>query len=328
MDLPNQVAQAQKEAEDLIEKMQAPKEEPKEEPRVVSDDPNSETWKSRYEVLNGKYNAEIVPLKDNVDILNRLKHELRTTQASLRQATQNNDENARLISELRADLEKKKPETPVEIPASWDQVLTEEEREVLSAQDLDGETLKVLTKIMDNVVARKVPNYEDKFKEIDQKVQDVDNRFVQTVQQSWDEKIRATIVNSEKYFGDNADPGFVNWLEMPVTPEADITNRDILQKAINNQDLTRVKQGIKRFEESIAPTPQQQRNPLESRIEPSERFHGNDQPTTKGGETYTQAEVDKFYIDQTKGLWRGREKEAAILNNKYLIAAQKGRIRP
>lgn len=329
MDLPSQVAQANQEAEDLIVKMQAPKEAPKEEPKQASDDPNSETWKQRYEVISGKYNAEIVPFKENVDIINKLKHELRTTQSALRAAQQDSAENARLISELRVELDKKKTETPVEIPTSWEQVLTDDEKSHLEMQDLDGDTMKILTKIMANVASSRSPDYEDKFKEIDQRVKAVDDRVYTTIQHTFEEKLRA-IPDYEKYFGDTADPEFATWLDKKITPEADITNRDILQQALDRQELGKVMKGIDRFKTEVAPPkkPERQRNPLESRIEPSERYYGNESPTPKGDkQVYTQAEVDKFYIDQTKGLWRGREKEAAILNNKYLTAAKEGRIR-
>lgn len=353
MGLPVQVARAEKQVEEMVGKLnQEPSENPKKKPVAPNDqalppgnpqdEPQPETIEDLKKQLadtqqqlrtwQGKYKAEIEPIKEDVGFVQRTKGELRQLRGQVSDLLRVNNNNSQLISELRQQLEKPKEEPKPEVPQDPTKVLSQDELAHLQREDLSGETLNIIWKLVNTAADNRAPvqDYSNQFTELSNKVDQVNQRVEQTVQKTWNQQTRDVIKNYDKYFGDSADADFIAWLDSPISKFSRRTNREELQDGINTQDLDRVVSGIQAYEETKAvPAPEKpkQKDPLASQLEPDETIQGGQRPLGEK-KTYALSEIQKFHHDQTRGLWRGREKEAATLSQEYIRAAQDGRITP
>lgn len=349
MELPAQVKQAETAAEDLLKKAQVATdpvtpEDGKTEP--TKQDPPDETVEGlkkqladathRFNVLQGKYNAEIEPIKADVNLLTRLKADVKSLRQQIENLSRDNAQKNNLVVDLTKKLEETKKAPPAAAVPQQDpsKVLTPEEMEHLKREDLSGETLNIFWKLINAAKSSgaDTQQFETKFNELDQKIGQVNQKVDTTVQVSFDQRLRAAVPNIDKYIGNNADPAFVTWLDTPYNSFGSATPRSDLQQAMANQDIDKIKAGIAEFEKTIAPPSKQPKtttqNPLESQLEPSETVNAGAPRDTGKGQRHKKSDIDKFYLDQTKGLWRGREKEAAALDIEYIRASQEGRIDP
>jgi len=361
MELPSQVAQAERQAEDMITKLNnqgrdpgKPETQDPDKPadqalpetptQAQPDDKKEETVESlkqqlsetqhQLSVWQGKYKAEVEPIKEDVTFIQKAKGEIRQLRSQISDLLRVNSENGQLISELRKQMDKKpKPEEPGQPAAPKDPsaVLSDEEMAHLQREDLSGETLNIIWKLASEAAAaNRAPtqDYTNQFTELSNKVDQVNQRVEQTVQKSWQQQLKEAVKNYDKYFGETADPSFVAWLDAPVSAYSRRTNREELQQGINTQDLDQVVNGIQAYEALRTPGQKPQpKDPLASQIEPDETIQGGQKPLGEKKQ-YHFSEVQKFLTDQTKGLWRGREKEAAALNQEYIRASKEGRIIP
>ncbi len=334
--LPLQVDQAGKRSEDLL-KLHKDGKVPGDEP--APDQPQDPTptdvqkqladLQAKYDVLNGKYKKEI----ENADLkqLQRLENEnilLKREVSQLQDALKSNED---LVKEVRAELDKNKsqpsaPQAPIDATA----ILTDEEREHLEAEDLGGKTLEIFLKLARAAGATPV---EGQLEQIASKVEEVSKRVENTEQAQHQSAIDTAIPDFKQI---NADPAFHEWLDKPVSKFSQRKNRDDLQDSLNAGDIEAVKKGVDAFKEETGwganaqpsdPKPKDPKKGNESPpIEPNESFAGGEQPI-QPGKVYTLAEITKFYEDQTKGRWAGREKDAAAIDRDIVLAQQEGRIK-
>lgn len=137
----------------------------------------------------------------------------------------------------------------------------------------------------------------------------------------------------------NDDPRFHEWL---LTPDAmtGITRQVYLSDAEQALDLGRVVsifQAWKR-EAGIAPAPAaatpaapaapSAASKLEKQIAPGRASAATQAPAQKAEKQYTRADIAKFYADKLRGVYKGREAEAAATERDIFLAQREGRVVP
>jgi len=328
--LPLQVEKAGKRSEDLMKQHaegkgpgKAPDKPQDPQPTVEDLTKKLTDLQSKFDVLQGKYNKEIKDA-DPKD-LQRLVSEnsnLRKQNRDLQQAMQANQD---LVKEVRAELEKSKS-TAAEAPIDLNQILSEEDRAHLDSEDLGGKTLEILLKL---VKAAGGSELAGEIKKLSTQVENTTKRIDETEKRVNRTEETTTQISLESVVPDintiNADPRFHKWLD-------DTLRRDALQNALREGDFKSVKYGISLFKKEVGwdkpkdpdkDPPSKKKDPP---IEPGEDFT-NDGSLVKPQKEYTMAEVEKFYLDQTKGKWVGRETEASAIDRDIQLAQQQGRIK-
>lgn len=124
----------------------------------------------------------------------------------------------------------------------------------------------------------------------------------------------------------NGDAGFLTWLGEadPVYGEPRQVALDRASQVLNADRAAAV---FKAFKATIAqPAAQASRSDLESQVAPS-RSGASAAPADTGPRYVSQAEVVKFYDDQRRGVYRGREQEAVAIEAGINKAIAEGRIR-
>lgn len=316
--LPTQVAQAGKDADDLIQKMSQGSDKP-EDPAAdpTKTEPTEdvqkelETLRHKYQVLKGKYDKEV-----KADYIQSLESQVNQMKQQIRELTESLQANQNLIN----DLSKQTPAKPEPAqPVDLTQVLTEEQQNWLKGEELEP-ILNILTTIVQKTSGSDVAR---QLKDISTKVETVEKQVNEDAQTRWQRELTGAIPD---FFEINQMPEFATWLDKPVAPGAMTTRRQDLQQAMASANIPALKSGIDAFKkETGLDKPKETFEPKTPEIEPNEDFVGE---PPKEGKVYTEAEIKKFYEDQTKGLWRGREKEAQAIDRDIVAAMKEGRIHP
>ncbi len=325
MAIPQQVqAQADK-AEELLKASQ-------QEPPAGAADPNSpeslnakpsdgvkpeetvEYWKQRFEVIQGKYNSEIQPLKDDVNLLTNLK-------STNRQLSANNQELTGKLAEANRtieDLKKQAPANPAQ-PAAEAKQLTEEDREYLRGEGFDDKTIDIILKVQASGAPQKQDHNE--IAEIKQEMQQ------QKVATFW-EKLTDAVPDWEPL---NKSDAFLDWLELIPAGENKTRQQAIkdAQSVLDYRTVIKIFQDFKREKPAAAQEkkPEHQIDPAKQ-IEPaSSAAHIEDPQGGKPqGKVYTRKDIAEFYRDVSIGKYRGREDEQKRIDADILLANQQGRI--
>lgn len=121
----------------------------------------------------------------------------------------------------------------------------------------------------------------------------------------------------------DVDPKFAIFLNS-LDPYTGELRMDAFKRAESYHDAERVADFFKDFKESL---PKSKRELLEERITPEGSNSAGTPPSTKQKQdSFTAAEVEKFYNDLTKGVYRGRQKEADELEARITRAYLEGKI--
>ncbi|HEX9972305.1 MAG TPA: hypothetical protein VGD14_09560 [bacterium] len=132
----------------------------------------------------------------------------------------------------------------------------------------------------------------------------------------------------------NNDPVFIGWLKQ--VPVGEYESRIAkLRRAENSMDLPTTVEIFRTYlgqahsiEQNIQDNVNQQAaNP--PNVQPPHNLTGSDiNPKPAGNQkVWSRSEITKFYADQTAGAYRGRETEAATIENDIFLAQVEGRIR-
>jgi DNA repair exonuclease SbcCD ATPase subunit len=321
MALPKQVQDAERRAEELLKEKDETAEETTEEieqPPQEDEGPEKAytDLKHKFDVLQGKYNAEVVSLKEDVNYLNRLKKDNRDLRSQVVELTAAQAENARLLAELRKQLQDKPAAVQTQPGADPLKALSRDEIEHLEAESLSGKTLDIFMKLIRSAApqAREVD-----FSDIEKKVQSVEEQVKKTRQQSWTDRLYSVIPDFDKYVGEDADPRFAKWLDNPLSDFSSRTRRDEMQTALDAQDVHTLKKGIDLFKASV-------KTAKAPAVEPNETA-APAEPVAPEKKVWSMSEVRSFYTDVSKGKYDKRPKEEARINKEIMLATKEGRIK-
>ena len=304
--------------------------QPKPEDQPNQPLPKEETidsLKQKLSVLQGKYDAEVKALKDDVNLLNTLKHNNRMLTAQVRDLTS-------LTTDLKKQVEErpaaKDSDSSAKLPESFLSMISDEDREHLENEGFDQKTVDILGKLFTNkALSQSSVDLEEIKKEV----------AINRHRSFWSE-LNSRVSDWETINGNAennipGDPAFFDFLDTKI-PYSDKTRLDVLREAQGAMDHEKVIQVFLDFKALKTPKapPKAPDDPPKTILDPSKLIdpegsvaggdHMNEQQPQ--GKMYTRPEIKQIYDDYAKGVYRGREDEFKKLDADIVRANAEGRI--
>lgn len=216
-------------------------------------------------------------------------------------------------------------------PVQYQKLLTPEEE-----TDYGQEMLSVVGKKAREELTPEVETLKQRLDRLEGRVEGVGTVMQRTEQQKMYDNLASTVPNWQQI---NVDAGFKDWLQVP-DPYSGRKRYDMLMDAFTRQDTPRVIQFFKGFAE-VTGTPTQAESPRNaapplnngSGQRPSladyaapGRARSGLQELPPDKPVYTNAQIARFYADMRVGKWKGREADAAAIEQDIFQAQHEGRI--
>ena len=325
MAVPAQVQARADKADELLKQASSEKpaegNPPKPEDRDVKP-PAQETvegLKQQLATLQGKYNAEIQTLKDDVNLLNNLKHQVRTLTGQLQEANGKLNEANGLIGDLQKQITEKAQ--PADDGKTVLSALSEEDQEYLRGEGFDEKIVGIIAKAL----SKKEPAASRQNDEVTQLKKDMEQQKVKTFWKELADKV-------PDWEPINTSDAFNDWLDARL-PYSDKSRRDALQGAQAVLDYTTA---IQIFNDFKSANPAYANKPPEHRIDPAKQIEPASsvvhQPPADGqerpaGKTYTRQEISAFYKDYALAAAKGKiTEDMKKTDADILLANKEGRI--
>jgi len=269
-------------------------------------------------VLQGKYNAEVQAIKDDVNLLNNLKNQVKQRDHQISQITGQLNEANRLIQDLQKQITEPKPTAGTGDTVDPLSVLSKEEKDLLEDEGFTEDVMKIVGKLVQAAAPKaqqaESPEQAEQRKRI--------NTFWEELSEKvpdWDP------INKRVEFSD--------WLDALI-PYSNQTRRDALKAAQDRLDYMTCIQVFKDFKDQAKPAgeseggkhtidPNKQIDPASSAARET-----NPDGSTPQGKIYTQQEVKDFYKDVSLRKYKGREDEQRRIDADIVKANLEGRIKP
>jgi hypothetical protein len=257
-------------------------------------DSGDEGWEHKYKVLQGKYNAEVPRLQKDLKNITKEKEQLLNRLSVLEQVVSN------MNSNVQPNAPQKTSESEVE----------EEDEELKTLQEAYPEVYNSVVKLLDKKVKQEIAPKLDTISK-----------------DTFAAKLSSYVPNWEVL---NTDPDFVSWLQ-EVDPLSGYTRHQLLLTAYQNQDVTKVANFFKVYENTVQKnqleeTPTVENTPIVSEasrnVAPTHREKATSGNISK--KIFKQSEIEDFYKKASLGKIKGEAKtkqEAAIVQ-----AVMEGRI--
>lgn len=252
-----------------------PPQEAEEPPRA------GEYWQKRFEVLQGKYNAEVPRFQEQVNSL---------------------------VAQVRLLTEQLAAKTPAAETAP--QMSAEE-----ALDNLESEYGEAFTKAIDRRIDRRIGTVIDqRLQPFAEKVSQVETVQAKTAQQLFDEELSRTVPNWRTM---DSDPGFLAWLD-EIDEFTGVPRLRLLRDAYHKGDVGRTATFFNRYLNSQQPLPTAQppSTAQPSTVTPQHLVV----PNKKGGGTQVQidnnqaqvipwAEIEEFRMAVINGTYKGKDVE-------------------
>jgi hypothetical protein len=282
---------------------------------VKTDTAKEENWEHKYKVLQGKYNAEVKVLQDDVKLLSSLKAQVR----ALNQRIQQGDITVQELKDKLKQKEVSQASDKVEMPEDVLSLLTDDERSHFEEEGIDNKSIQIIGKLIKDLSSRNQAPSVD-LEEIKQSAQEIKANRVMTF---WN-NLRESVPGWETI---NQSEGFNDWLDY-VIPYTSITRRSALQAAQDQLDHSNVIAMFDDFKKSQnSTTPEPKEDPLldpEKLIEPKSTVGAGEADPEPDKKTYTRDEVKRFYNDLALG--KIPQEEADKIDRDIQKANKEGRI--
>lgn len=332
---PRSVAKAEQEVDDILKKMSEEKQghespapdaislenPPQDKPDVPSPStpstpdkitpPSSgksgdEDWKHKYEVLQGKYNAEVPRLNTEVRLL---KSENTTYNSQLREMQ---EQIKFLISQGGSPPTEKREEGDRSAES------------IKSIEDQYGSDFVDKLRVLFN------KEFQKNLQPYNEKISDIEARQASSVWDSYYTNLSNRIPGWQDI---NKDPRFIEWLNSNHQQFSNKPFMDILRDSHGRADAHAVVKIFEGYLSSIKTppatpeiAPSNKREELESMVSPGKN-KTNTTPASAGDEFVSLAKVEKFYEDLRRGKYVGKEAEAKKLDEFYTLAVASGRVK-
>lgn len=255
-----------------------------------------ETWEKKYYVLQGKFDAEVP----------RLHQQLREMQAQMQQ----------IIAD-KAALEAQKATEPQKIES----LITEQDKEAFGPDLID---------LIDRATESKVATLREREAELMKEIGELKGKLGDVTQRQGVSDQDRFLMGLGQQVPDwevlNVDSGFLGWLQ-EVDPVYGLPRKVALQTAYENFDVNRVATIFKAYKQILPPTPapNKAKEELQRQVAPT-RTRSTTPPTNGENQQYfTQADIEQFYTDWRRGHYT--DEEAASMEKQIHAAAAEGRIR-
>lgn len=269
----------------------------------VQTDTTDDVWKRRFESLDGKYRNEVP----------QLNHLLRQTQSENDQLKQRLDEFSRKLEELST-----RPQDPPK-PA-----ITHKDAEVFGA-----DLVEMVQRVASESLRQAAEPFSSKFAEMAGRIEQLEQRITgtsRTVQASAQDvflsRLESKVPNWQQL---DKDPQFLGWLG-EVDPVYGVPRQAGLDSAVSALDADRAANVFNAYLRSIAPpAASSPSKDLERQVAPSSSSAPS-APASNGPRRFSIAEVEKFYTELRRGMWRGREADAARFEAEINAAIASGNV--
>lgn len=275
--------------------------------------------------LQGKYNNEIQALKDDVNLLNTLKNQVRQANGQVQEINGKLNEANTLIGQLQKQIAEKQTAETVK-PS-----LSEEDREYLRGEGFEDRTIEIFSKVFSKGTAN--AGVQGELEKIKQELEQEKARDAERARAKFwselEEKVSdwATI-NGDRRVGTVIMPEFDTWLDGTL-PYSSKTRRDALMEAQAAWDYKTAIQIFNDFKSANPKKkPEHQIDPAKQ-IDPASSVVNQQDPAGQvkpAGKLYTRQEVKDFYKDLSLGKYKGKEDEAKRIDADILLANNEGRI--
>jgi len=264
---------------------------------------HEDTFAQKYRTLQGMYNAEVPRLKsENKELSNRVAH----------------------LEQLLANLST----APAPTQAGEPKVLTE--------QDIAdyGDTIDVMRRAAREEVAAanaRVAQLEQAVRQMQATVVPRVEQVARHQSQATEQQFWAGLTSLvPEWEATNADAGFQSWL-LDIDPLTGVSRQTYLEEAQRSLDAGRVAsffkewgrvsgQAVAHDKPKVAVASQ-----LEKQVAPG-RGRSVGAPAGGDAKTYTTTDIEKFYADVRKGVFRGRDAERDRIERDIFSAQREGRI--
>lgn len=276
--------------------------------------------------LQGKYNSEIQPLKDDVNLLNNLKNQVRTLTGQVQDANGKLNEANRLIGDLQKQITEKPAaagDGKIDLAA-----LSEEDRDYLRGEGFDDKTIDIII----NAVSKRAAPAASVQAEIDKIKQEREQERAEEAKKANSKFWKELAEKVPDWEPINSNDAFNDWLDATL-PYSSETRRDRLQAAQAVLDYTTC---IQIFNDFKRENPAAATHKPEHRIDPNKQVEPASsvvhQPPADGkpapaGKTYTRQEVREFYAELSKAAAKGNVTDEMKKTDLDIIAANaQGRI--
>lgn len=268
--------------------------QPKPEEPAQGKDKEVQEWQQKFATLQGKYNAEVP----------RLHQQLHQTNQALQG--------------LKAELDslRKQPEKPTAPTVDTDLELIREHQ----GDDIAGAMQRLLQKQMAPLLDH-IKQLETQLQQSGQQVNQIRERQTLTDEQRFWQELGQTVPD---YQAVNADPGFLAWLG-EVDPFTGVQRQALLDHAGQNFDVRRVGaifNAYKATQTKAAPNPKA--DELAKQVAPGKSKASS--TDTKAAPKWTQAKVEEFYQRDYAKLYLRNPTEADRLDREIKAAMERGEV--
>lgn len=351
---PEQESQSGKEpGADTVEGLQA---------RITELEDDLKKSEHKYNVLQGKFKAEVEPIKEDVNLLKNLKGQVKKLTAQneefQRKVADLVTQNAQFVrqnKDLQSQLVSKNKETPV----SGDEqdvsnLLSEEDRKILEDEGIEGPAIDVITKLIGSLARKNTPDSDSSTvsETGSQQPTDDEKKVAQDFWFGLDEAV-------EDWKTVNKTPAFLDWLSQLAPYHDNKTRYDILTEAQERWDLKTVVSIFNDFKATDSYTPEQvtpnteqtppndnsqdlsSEHSLENQVEPNRgqdsdvieikpnvNAPGSPDKMLDPAYQFTKSEIKAFYKDATQsdGLYRTNRNLYDKIDQAIVKAGAEGRV--
>lgn len=276
------------------------------------------SWMNRYKTLSGKYNAEVP----------RLHAELRSLREKLETLMVHRPGEDRLPALRQAEEKAEGPKRPGHL-----RHLKDEE-----VKEYDSSLLDLQSRMAKGIAEEVVEDYNKEITSLKQQIQELSGQLQQTQGESFWDRVESQIPGAKEM--NASDPLWHSFLT-EKDPITGLSYREIGMKAIRDGAASRLVNLFGVFQRSYAGTAENpdadtttktgkeetETSPAPA-VKPGVSRGVSRAPASRGPQVVRESEIAKFYADLNRGVYKGREKESAALEEKYDRAASEGRVVP
>lgn len=261
---------------------------------IPSTPDSEETWEKRYKSLQGMFNAEVPRL-----------------QAQMKE----------LQSQLSA--ERAKAEAADRVKAYQpEQLVTDKDVEAFGSDLIDVIDRKA-REVASNMVGTKMIELEAENQTLREQLSGVSERQVSNDRRAFFGELERLVPDYEAV---NVDPGFLGWLA-EIDSLSGLSRQEYLNNAYGTFDVQRTAALFNTYKQLMAPAPSRTANKLERQVAPGTSKVSSSTPANGSDRIISTREVEGFYRDVQRGVYRGNEAEQARIEAEIDLAVAEGRIR-
>ena len=272
--------------------------EPLTEPEVLEAEPEpvkqteDETWERKYKTLQGMYNADVPRLRNEVA---DLKSQLETAIARLDAAS------------------KKTEEAPVE------RLVTDKD-----VEDFGSDLVDLIKRQATEVAQQQIDRLKEENAQLRQELNGVSERQGDIARQTYFADLARMVPDYEDI---NVDQRFLDWLS-EVDPLSGHQRQEFLNNAFNTYDVARTAILFNAFKEltGSAPKPKAPPKELVRQVAPGTSKSSTQTIVNTNEKIWSMAEIDRFYKDVARGVFKGNDAEQARIEAEIDLAVQEGRL--